>query len=72
LSLQDALNEYPRLESVLLEAWQHSKNRKQLGESESRKTDSPSERFSNKGRMSSQIANKGEKLVPNLPESAYL
>ena len=72
LSLQDALNEYPGLESVLLEAWQHSQNRKQVGESESRKADSPLERFSNKGRTSSQIANKSKKLVSTLPESASL
>ncbi len=63
LSLQDVLNEYPRLESVLLEAWQLSQNRKQVGASENRLSDSPSERFSNKGRTSSQIANPGEKLA---------
>jgi putative transposase len=33
LSLQDALNEYPGAESLLLEAWQRSINRKQVGES---------------------------------------
>lgn len=70
LSLQDVLNEYPRLESVLLEAWQHSQSRKQVGESESRKTDSPLERFSNQGRTSSQIAITSKKLVSSLPESA--
>ena len=72
LSLQDALNEYPRVESLLLEAWQRSINRKQIGESFIRQSDSPSERFSNEGRKSSQIAITSEKLVSTLPESAYL
>ncbi|WP_414586021.1 RNA-guided endonuclease TnpB family protein [Scytonema sp. PCC 10023] len=56
LSLQDALNEYPRAESLLLEAWQRSINRKQVGASESRKADSPLERFSYDGETSNQIA----------------
>lgn len=72
LSLQDAQDEYLRLESVLLEAWQRSKNRKQVGASENRMSDSPSERFSNEGRTSSQIANTSEKLVSTLPESPHL
>ncbi len=63
LSLQDAVNEYPRAEPLLLEAWQHSINRKQVGASESRKSDSPLERFSNQPITSSQIANTGEKLA---------
>ncbi|WP_143172914.1 hypothetical protein [Scytonema sp. HK-05] len=69
LSLQDANLEYPRAESLLLEAWQRSINRKQVGAPESRKSDSPFERFSNKGRKSSQIAITSKKLVSTLPES---
>ncbi|MFB2982939.1 hypothetical protein [Microseira sp. BLCC-F43] len=72
LSLQDAQNEYLRLESVLLEAWQHSKNRKQVGVSQSRMSDSPAARFSNEDRASSQIANTSEKLVSTLPESSSM
>jgi hypothetical protein len=72
LSLQDARDRYQRLESVLLEAWQRSINRKQVGASENRKSDSPSERFSYKGKKVDQIASKGEKSTPNLPESPSL
>ncbi|WP_248277818.1 transposase [Brasilonema sp. UFV-L1] len=72
LLLQDALKEYPGAESLLLEAWQRSINRKQVSASQSRKSDSPFERFSNKGRTSSQIAITSKKLVSTLPESASM
>lgn len=41
LSLRDALNEYPGLEPVLLEAWQRHLTREQVSASESRLSDSP-------------------------------
>ena len=47
LILQDAQNEYLRLEPVLLEAYQRHLTREQVGASESRLSDSPSERVSN-------------------------
>jgi hypothetical protein len=56
LSLQDALNEYPGLEPVLLEAWQRHITREQVGASQSRQSDSPSERVSNELLTTSQIA----------------
>jgi putative transposase len=56
LSLQDALNEYPWAEPLMLEAWQRHITRKQVGESESRKADSPSERVSNEPPIVDQIA----------------
>ncbi|MGH2415435.1 MAG: hypothetical protein ACRDEA_17445, partial [Microcystaceae cyanobacterium] len=62
LSLQDALNKYPGLEPVLLEAWQRHLTRKQVGKSESRQSDSPLEWVSNKSLTSSQIAITSEKL----------
>lgn len=66
LSLQDALNEYSRLEPILLEAWQRYLTREQVSESESRLPDSPSERVSNELLTTSQIATlrakSGEKL----------
>jgi hypothetical protein len=72
LSLQDALNEYPGAESLLLEAWQRHLTRKQVGASESRLSDSPDKRVSNEGKTSSQIAITSKKLVSTLPESASL
>jgi putative transposase len=62
LSLQDAQNEYPRAEPLLLEAWQRHSTREQVGASESRLSDSPSERVSNQLLTSSQIAYPCEKL----------
>jgi hypothetical protein len=72
LSLRDAFIEYPRAESLLLEAWQHHLTRKQVSASESRLSDSPLERVSNKGKTTSQIAITSKKLVSILPESACL
>lgn len=49
LSLQDAVNSYPGLEPILVEAWkQYQINREQVGASESRQCHSPVERFSQK------------------------
>lgn len=62
LVLQDALSAYPGLEPVLLEAYQRYITREQVGESESRQADSPSERVSNKLLTSSQIGVTTEKL----------
>ncbi|WP_414584911.1 hypothetical protein [Scytonema sp. PCC 10023] len=62
LVLQDAQNEYLGLEPILLEAHQRYLIRKQVGESESRQPDSPSERVSNKSLTPSQIVTTGEKL----------
>lgn len=62
LSLQDALNEYSWAEPLLLEAWQRYKTREQVGASESRKSDSPSERVSNEPLISSQVAKTSKKL----------
>ena len=62
LSLQDAQFEYPRLESVLLEAWkryQQSANR--VGASESRLCHSSSEWISNDLEKVSQIKQEGSK-----------
>ncbi|WP_197035987.1 hypothetical protein [Fischerella sp. PCC 9605] len=60
--MQDAFNEYPGAEPLLLEAWRRHLTRKQVGASESRMSDSPDKRVSNQPITSSQIANKGEKL----------
>jgi hypothetical protein len=54
LSLQDALNGYRGAEPLLLEAWQQSKNRKQVSASESRLI--PLERFSDKLKKVNQVA----------------
>ncbi len=62
LSLLDALKEYPGAEPLLLEAWQRHLTRKQVGASQSRLSDSPLERVSNKPIISSQIAKTGKKL----------
>lgn len=62
LVLQDAVNEYSGLEPVLLEAYQRYLTRKQVSESESRQSDSPSEPVSNELLTPSQIAKVGEKL----------
>ncbi len=65
LSLQDAVNQYPGLEQVLLEAWKQfqinrvSRRRSEalrVGESESRQSHSSSERFSNQLGKCNQIA----------------
>ncbi|MEI2581352.1 transposase [Scytonema sp. PRP1] len=63
LMLRDAQNEYLRLEPVLLEAYQRHLTRKQVSPSESRQSDSPSERVSNESLIASQIAESGEKLA---------
>lgn len=56
LSLQDAREAYPGMESTLLEAWQrHKTNRKQVGIAESRKAHPPSERFSSDSEKANQI-----------------
>jgi hypothetical protein len=69
LSLQDASNSYPGTEPFLVEAWkQYQEAAKRVGESESRKSHSPSERFSRKHRKCRQIANRkklGRKAAPN-------
>jgi hypothetical protein len=71
LSLQDARNGYCGAESLLLEAWQQSKNREQVGSSESRLI--PLERFSDKQRKVNQVAvstESGQEVNPySLPES---
>lgn len=56
LILQDAQNEYLRLEPVLLEAYQRYITREQVGKSESTQSDSPSERVSNELLTTDQIA----------------
>ena len=64
LSLQDAQQEYLRLESVLLEAWekyQQSANR--VGSAESRLGHFPSERISNNPKLDSQIKQEGLKTI---------
>ncbi|NMG10465.1 transposase [Brasilonema sp. UFV-L1] len=61
LVLQDAQNEYLRLEPALLEAHQRHLTRKQVSKSESRQSDSPSERVSNESLTSDQIAIASEK-----------
>lgn len=74
LSLQDARDGYRGAESLLLEAWQQSKNREQVGNAESRLI--PSERFSDKLKKVNQVAvsqESGQEVDPNFqPESAYL
>lgn len=73
LSLQDAVNQYPRLESILKSAWQqYQTNCEQVGESESRLSHLPSEQFDLEGKSVNQIAKKREKLALPLPESASL
>ncbi|WP_414588822.1 RNA-guided endonuclease TnpB family protein [Scytonema sp. PCC 10023] len=62
LVLQNTLNAYSGLEPVLLEAYQRYLTREQVSTSESRQSDSPSERVSNELLTPSQIANKGDKL----------
>ncbi|NJR41102.1 MAG: transposase [Leptolyngbyaceae cyanobacterium CSU_1_4] len=56
LSLQDAVNQYPGMESFLLEAWQrYETNRKPVGIAESRKAHPPLERFSSDSEKANQI-----------------
>jgi hypothetical protein len=57
-----------------VDAWKRYENEtaSQVGKSESSKTHSPLEQLSQKGKKSSQIVSKDEKLDPNLPESAQL
>ncbi len=62
LSLQDAQNEYPRLESVMWSAWeiyQQSANR--VGKSESRRCHSPLEQISDDLELLGQIVAEGSK-----------
>jgi putative transposase len=64
LSLQDAVNQYPRLESILRSAWQqYQTNCEQVSASESRLSHLPSEQFDLKGKSVNQIAIKREKLA---------
>ncbi|MUG91297.1 transposase [Scytonema sp. UIC 10036] len=74
LSVQDARNGYRGAEPLLLEAWQQSKNREQVGSSESGLI--APERFSDKLRQVNQIADclqSERKVNPNSqPESAQL
>jgi putative transposase len=56
LSLQDAVNQYPGMESFLLEAWQQYKtNCERVGIAESRKAHPPSEQFSSNSEKVNQI-----------------
>jgi putative transposase len=56
LSLQDARNAYPGMESFLLEAWQqHKTNCERVGIAESRKAHPPSEQFSSDSEKANQI-----------------
>jgi hypothetical protein len=69
LSLQDAVNQYPGSEQILVEAWKrYQETANQIGASESRQSHSPSERFSRKLGKCNQIAvpqGSGRKAVPN-------
>lgn len=69
LSLQDAANQYPGSESILLEAWKrYQKTANRVGAPESPWSDSPAERFSKKLGKFSQIAvpkGSGRKAVLN-------
>jgi len=71
---EDAASQYSGTESFLVDAWKRYEKQtaSQVGKPESGKTHSPSERLSQKGKKSSQIVSKDEKLVPTLPESASL
>lgn len=56
LSLQDAINSYPGMESTLLEAWQRYKiNCEQVGIAQSRKAHPPLEQFSSDSEKANQI-----------------
>jgi putative transposase len=56
LSLQDAVNQYPGMESSLLEGWQrYETNRNPVGIVESRKAHPPLERFSSDSEKANQI-----------------
>jgi putative transposase len=56
LSLQDAVNQYPGMESSLLEGWQrYETNRKLVGIAESRQAHPPLERFSSAPEKANQI-----------------
>ncbi|AFZ12727.1 transposase IS891/IS1136/IS1341 family [Crinalium epipsammum PCC 9333] len=73
LSLQDAVNEYPGLESILWSAWQQYQiNCEQVSESESRLSHLSLEQFDLKAKTVNQIAVMGEKLTQSLPESTLL
>ncbi|MGB3206811.1 MAG: transposase [Crinalium sp.] len=64
LSLQDAVNEYPGLESILRSAWQqYQTNCEQVSASESRLSHLPWEQFDLKGKTVNQIAVLSEKLT---------
>lgn len=65
-SLQDAVNQYPGSEPILMEAWERFKETaNRVGESESPQSDSPVERFSIKLEKVSQISQIGLKANPN-------
>lgn len=73
LSLHDAASQYQGAEPLLLEAWKrYQQTARRVGESQSPCADCPVEQFSSEGKNVSQIANKGEKLTPPLPESLSL
>jgi putative transposase len=64
LSLQDAVNQYPRLESILKSAWQqYQTNCEQVSASESRLSHLPLEQFDLEGKSVNQIATKRDKLT---------
>lgn len=66
LSLQDAITQYPRLEPVLLEAWEHYKqSANRVSASESGQAHPPLERISTKLRIVSQISQEGLKANSN-------
>lgn len=66
LSLQDAVNQYPRSEPILLEAWkQYQQTANRVGASESGLTDSSLERFSMKLGTVNQISQIGLKVNSN-------
>jgi len=63
LSLQDAVNQYPRSEPILLEAWkQYQQSANRVSAPESRMTDSPKERISIKLGTVNQISQIGLKV----------
>jgi hypothetical protein len=68
---ESAASQYSGAEPSLVDAWKRYENQtaSRVGQSESGKTHSPLEQLSQKGKKSSQIVSKDEKLVPTLPES---
>jgi hypothetical protein len=66
LSLQDAVNQYPGAEPLLMEAWKrYQQTANRVGASESPQSDSSAERFSIKLGTVDQIAIEGRKVNPN-------